>query len=53
MMKKRILQRQGGYRDEPETAYLLFAHAVTGCNMTSATHNFGKTSAFKNSGIPL
>ena len=28
--------------------YLLFAHAFTGCDTTSALHNFGKTSIFKN-----
>ena len=27
--------------------YLLFAHAFTGCDTTSAIHNFGKTSIFK------
>ena len=33
--------------------YLLFALAFTGCDATSAIHNFGKTSIFNNSKILL
>ena len=34
-------------RGEPTLPYLLFVHAFTGCDTTSAIYQFGKTSIFK------